>query len=1009
MAEQSPSRSDFDAEHWQRVNAALDQALDLDEIARGEHLRQLRQIDPDLASEVNRLLSRASANTSQGSAESSNARAPHEALKTALVRPGLTTELATIFQGEKTLAGGFDGLLHRALAGEKKRARSEHQSGDLCGAWRLERIIGTGGMGEVWLAERADGLYQAKAAVKFLRADANLEAFAARFAQERVLLARLNHAGIARLLDAGAKGGLPFLVLEYVEGLPLLNHIIEYAPLLEQRLRVFRAIVEAISYAHTQLVVHRDLKPSNVLVSESGQVKLLDFGVAGLLASDDGDETTESAATRIAGRGLTIEYAAPEQITGDATGVASDVYSLGALGYHLLSGHRAHLPEKAGRAALEYAVLHGDPERLSVAAKSKHRVTARDNIPPPSDAHRIDADLDAIFARAMRREPELRYRTADELLNDLRRHAERRPISARREDRAYRTRLWLRRNWLPSSLATTLAVALVAGLGVSLWQAERARVEAKRANKTTDYLIDLLRGADPDLNGGQWPTAMSLLERARNDVAEKFADDPATEARLSSLVASTYRRLSRDTEGLPVAVRAYELAKQLHGENALETALAQSILAESLYWLERENESIGHSESALRILQAKLPTSDERFRRTQLNHANTLARLFRFDESERVFQAHFQTLGNTAADRWPRAVAEGDYARALTAQGRWGDAYAMLAKNEAAYNAPPPGQEKVALHNRQSLVSTQTVLGRYDGVEARMLAMLDDWRRLAGSTSAQVFDLYNELGYLYYRLGDGEKAERAYEKLRELQDKLPNFEPIRKWSTDVDLLEIRLMFGRSALSRLAGEARALSDTVRQNSRANTERGVWLMTRLAMVVDACGDAASAKELLLKARGLANEAKLSDGPWARRITRAEAGIDRRELNAGATSRAKDDTVGRLKQSLERVEQSQSGGFSQRLIGAYLEYALALTARSAPADLLAAQESVNKARKTLPPTLPPEHYARALVDYVDAIVASGEDSSVAKARKGALANSLGHPDTGSILAPIPSFFLM
>jgi eukaryotic-like serine/threonine-protein kinase len=1007
MDEDSNTRTHFDAAYWQRVNAALDRAFDLDDASRANYLGELSRTDAALADEVHRLLSRAIAKSPADSVASVTANVgSYEPLKTALVRPGLTTELATVFQRGETLAGGFDDLLHRALVNEKKRARYEHHAGDICGAWRLTRVIGTGGMGEVWLAERADGLYQAQAAVKFLRTDANIDAFTARFAQERALLARLNHPGIARLLDAGVRGDLPFLVLEYVQGLPLLNYIIEHAPLLEQRLRIFRAVVEAISYAHTQLVVHRDLKPSNVLVSDAGQVKLLDFGVAGLLAGDDSEETTESVATRIAGRGLTVEYAAPEQISGDATGVASDVYSLGALGYHLLAGRRAHLPEKAGRAALEHAVLHNDPDRLSVAASANHRVTARDNIPPPSDAYRIDADLDAIFARAMRREPESRYRTADELLSDLRRHAERRPIAARREDRAYRTRLWLRRNWLPTTLAATLAIALVAGLGVSLWQAERARAEAARANKTSDYLVELLRGADPDLNGGQWPTAMSLLERARSDVAETFRDDPATEARLSALIASTYRRLSRDTEGLPIAQRAFELARRLHGDDAIETALAQSTLAESLYWLEQEAESIKHSDAALRILQAKLPVSDERVRRAQLNHANTLARLFRFEESERVFQAHFQSLSNTASDRWARAVADADYARALTAQGRWGDAYATLARNEAIYNTPPRGQEKIALHNRQTLVSTQAVLGRYDGVEARMLAMLEDWKRLAGPTSAQVFELYNELGYLYYRLGEGEKAERAYVSLRELQDKLTDFEPIRKWSTDVDLLEIRLMFGRSPPATLAGDARVLSETVQRNTRASSERGIWLMTRLAMVFDACGDAAGARALLNRAREVARETQLADGPWARRIARAEAGIDRR---VGAQGTHPDgDAVSRLKQSLERTEAAQSGGFSQRLIGAYLEYALALATERGSADANAAS-AVSKARQTLPPTIAPEHYARALVDYVDTVVSSGQESDAAKSRKAALAKALGHRDPTSILSPVPSFFFM
>jgi eukaryotic-like serine/threonine-protein kinase len=833
--EPTPSSVAFDAARWKRVNEALDQALELTDSDREAYLTTLGEEDATLASEVRRLIERANVPTSLVKTTPTHPTAP---LATAVVRPGLTVQLATVFGAASPVAErGFDGLLQRALRADRNATKSARYRGELCGAWRLKSLVGTGGMGEVWLAERADGLYEAQAAVKFLRPNTNTAAFEARFAQERALLARLNHPGIARLIDAGRQFGTPFLVIEYVEGMGLLNYLVEYAPTVEKRLAVFRAIAEAVSYAHSQLVVHRDLKPSNVLVTPGGQVKLLDFGVAGMLQDDD-DETTQSAATKIAGRGLTLEYAAPEQVAGDTTGVASDVYSLGALGYHMLCGHRAHMPERSGRAALEHAILHTDPPRLSAAV----HITppdARDNFPPPSDEQKIGPDLDAIFSRAMRREPESRYRTVDELLSDIRRYAERRPISARREERAYRTRLWLRRNWLAAALSTTLLVSLAGGLGFSLWQAERARQEAQRANLTAAYLSELLSGADPDLHGGNWPSVLNLIERAQSDLATKFAGEPSVEQRMSHTIATILRRLSRFQDAYPIAQRSYELSTSLYGDNAEPTRIAGALLADVMYWIDKDNEAVPILEKSL---GDKTPQPmPEWWREAFLLRANLIGGLRRIDEAHAGFDKYREFIRGHPLESWLEAESETDRAVLLMTQGRHQESLALHRKYRSALTNPPgPVAKRVSLTNLNNGDVMRLYMGEFEGLEAAFKTNLAEWDRLAGPSNQHSIEAIGRLGLYYFQFDQPQEAMQSFaEKLKRLES-LQNRNLSSQLFTRIDLLETETKYFLRPSQAILTDALALEKEVAgAESVAKTTRDRYLQ-RLALVRVTFGD-------------------------------------------------------------------------------------------------------------------------------------------------------------------------
>ncbi|MEO7255382.1 MAG: serine/threonine-protein kinase, partial [Casimicrobium sp.] len=421
---------------WQRVSDLFDEVIELAEGDRITFIRELWVTEPQVASELAALLVAA----------------------------------AKVEKTQRLAQAPFDSMLSDALA-KQNAANAAYKPGQKFGAWTLEECIGQGGMGEVWRVKRSDGLYKASAALKIVRSDLSNEKLSARFRRERVVLARLNHPNIARLLDAGIEQNQAFIVLELVKGMHMLDYVTQHTKTLADRVSLIRDIAIAVEHAHSQLVLHRDLKPSNVLVTADGQIKLLDFGIAGVL--DNSSEEPMTKLTQLTGRGLTLEYASPEQITGEATVAASDVYSLGVLLFHLCTGNRPFAGSST-RAALEYAMVNSDPPRPSDSIATKNadpnNPALADQINPPVDAYRLRGDLDAIISRAMRLVPAERYQTAAALASDLDAWMTARPTSLHAGDRTYASRLWFIRHW---KIVSTIAVSIllvISALGVSLWQ-----------------------------------------------------------------------------------------------------------------------------------------------------------------------------------------------------------------------------------------------------------------------------------------------------------------------------------------------------------------------------------------------------------------------------------------------------------------------------------------------------------------------------------------------------------
>jgi len=394
--------------------------------------------------------------------------------------------------------------------------------GALVGPYRLLRPIGRGGMGEVWLARRDDGMVQREVALKLPHGAGWDRGLRGRMAREREILAALAHPNIARLYDAGVDpAGRPWLALEYVEGEPLDAYARARGLGVRARLELFLQVARAVAHAHAKLVVHRDLKPSNVLVTPAGEVRLLDFGIAKLVEPGDGGPRSEL--TRAGLRVATPAYASPEQLRGEPIGVGSDVYSLGVVLYELLSGKPPYAVPRTSAAALEQAVLETDPQRPSAAAED--RVVRRE----------LRGDLDAVVLKALRKAPAERYPTVEAFAEDVERWRSGHPVRAQPDRLGYRVGKLVRRHRLAVGAAAAVLVAILAGAGAALWQARAAREEARRAEEVKQLVTTLLRDANLEEGETQGLSARDLLLRA----ARRVDDLPAAtapEVRLELLV-----------------------------------------------------------------------------------------------------------------------------------------------------------------------------------------------------------------------------------------------------------------------------------------------------------------------------------------------------------------------------------------------------------------------------------------------------------------------------------------
>jgi serine/threonine-protein kinase len=461
------------------------------------------------------------------------------------------------------------------------------------GPYRVLRELGRGGMGVVYLAERDDGQYRRRVAVKVLRASPHADEMHRRFVAERQILASLSHPNIAQLLDGGVADDLPYLVLEYVDGLPVTAYCDRHRLGVDARLRLFQDVCAAVHHAHQNLVLHRDLKPSNVLVTAGGLAKLLDFGIAKLLNPTLAGP--EQPVTRTAFRLMTPEYASPEQVRGDSLTTASDVYALGLLLYELLVGRPAHrIAADSPRAVFE-AVCEHEPERPSTGARRDVAAAAARETTPEKLCRRLRGDLDAIVALALRKEPGRRYGSAELLAADVGRHLDGLPVLARRGTRGYRFEKLLHRHRAAAAFAATTALLIVGGAGVALHLAAVAARERDRATaalattrqalgeaeEVTTFLVGLFEASDPAEGRADTLSAADLLRRGVVR-AERLGAAPLAQARMFEALGRVHVSQAELALGAELVRRALAIRRQQLGPGHPATATTASQLADVL-------------------------------------------------------------------------------------------------------------------------------------------------------------------------------------------------------------------------------------------------------------------------------------------------------------------------------------------------------------------------------------------------------------------------------------------
>jgi len=685
--------------------------------------------------------------------------------------------LAAQVDSHELLDAGATGVLQRM----RDDTLSADRSGTRIGVYRLQRLVGQGGMGSVYLAERDTGDFVQRVALKLVRADFASEAARARFERERNLLARLVHPNIAQLHDGGlADDDTPFFTLEYVEGEPISVWCDARKADVRQRIALVLQVCAAVAFAHRNLIVHRDLKPSNILVTADGEAKLLDFGIAKLVDPDSAQGETATQA-----RLMTPEYAAPEQVLGEPITTATDVYAIGVLLYQLLSGRLPYARADSGAVSFQKAVVEDVPEPVHRAISrpvrkgddtvSGEAVAAARGTSVPVLRRSLRGDLDRIVQRCLAKRPEARYQSVVELAADLRAYAEGRAISG--SSRRYRLRMFVRRHWLPLGAAAMLLIVLLASGAAVLWQSRQVAREAQNTLQVKNFLFGLFTAVDPHEAKGREVSARELLDRGAERIAQDAALDTGQRAEIEATLGRTYYQLGLSDQANTLQERALK-ALATDGSRKLLLARTQSQRADTLVELgDLKGAAVQASEA--NVLLGKLADATLADRADALRAQAMVAMGQRdFAAAKRYADAELALVNSPEAD--PRLR----YAALMMAGGAsWGlesypEAEARFREALAVALADPHPDELNVAKARTNIGMSLQTQSRYAEAEGlQQLALAAD-EKILGAEHAATMAVRRDLALCEYRLGRYAPAQAMMEQtLAAQRHKLGNDHP----------------------------------------------------------------------------------------------------------------------------------------------------------------------------------------------------------------------------------------
>ena len=628
---------------------------------------------------------------------------------------------------------------------------NEVVSGRQIGSYRLLRVLGEGGMGRVYLAARADETYRQQVAIKLMHAGfAQTQRMLLRFGAERQILANLNHPNIARLLDGGVSNGLPYLVMEYVDGVFIDEYCRRNKLPTEGRLRLFLTVCAAVEYAHKNLIVHRDIKPGNIMVSAEAVPKLLDFGIAKLLSPDG----SEVARTRTAERMMTPEYASPEQIRGDSITTSTDVYALGVLLYELLSGRRPFHLDTTSPIEVAQIICEQTPTAPSQAWKENPETA------PPDARRKLSGDLDNIVLMAMRKEPARRYVSVGQLAEDVQAYLGGYPIRARTDAWAYRSKKFIQRHRAAVVAAGVIAVALVGfsiGMGLLARKAQRERASAERE---AQFLNRIFQSTTPEEARGKPVSGPELLDEAAKRVDAEFSGEPELQARLLDNIGLAYKGMGLYDKSEALMQRAFDLRRKILGDSNLDTAATLDGLASVIRLKSEYARAEPLFRKALAIRQSKLPPNDLLIAESMANLGECLYWEDRNQEAESLLRQAL-AIERSHGNSQDLSGTDNYLALVLERKGSFGEAAQLLRESveisRSLEGADGPNYAN-SLHN---LAGTLIDAGDLSGAETVDRQALAIGRKIgrAGPANPDLGYPLNNLGFIALEKGDWAAAE----------------------------------------------------------------------------------------------------------------------------------------------------------------------------------------------------------------------------------------------------------